>query len=61
MTQLSQKPIQTPAVKRPSDLIRIEAEALEQLAQRLEGPQSQVFEQVAALFAQPPKAAIASY
>ncbi len=47
MTQLSQ----TPAAKRPSDLVRIEAEALEQLAQRLEGTQAQVFEQVAALLA----------
>src|SRR6202789_2648249 len=36
---------------RPADLIRIEAEALEQLAQRLEGPQQQVFEAVAALLA----------
>jgi len=36
---------------RPADLIRIEAEALEQLAQRLEGPQQQVFENVAALLA----------
>jgi arabinose-5-phosphate isomerase len=41
----------TPALQRPSDLIRIEAQALEQLAQRLEGPQSQVFEQVAQLLA----------
>jgi arabinose-5-phosphate isomerase len=41
----------TPALQRPSDLVRIEAQALEQLAQRLEGPQSQVFEQVAALLA----------
>ena len=47
MTQLPQ----TPAMKRPSDLVRMEAEALEQLAQRLEGPQAQVFEQVAALLA----------
>jgi arabinose-5-phosphate isomerase len=47
MTQLPQ----TPAVKRPSDLVRMEAEALEQLAQRLEGPQAQTFEQVAALLA----------
>jgi arabinose-5-phosphate isomerase len=37
--------------KRPSDLVRIEAQALEQLAQRLEGPQAQVFEQVADLLA----------
>src|ERR1700734_772356 len=51
MTQLPQQPIQTPAVNRPSDLVRMEAEALEQLAQRLEGPQSQVFEQVASLLA----------
>jgi len=48
MTQLPQ----TPAANRPADLIRIEAEALEQLAQRLEGPQAKVFEQVAALLAQ---------
>ena len=47
MTQLPQ----TPAANRPADLVRIEAEALEQLAQRLEGPQAQVFEQVAALLA----------
>ena len=47
MTQLPQ----TPAAKRPSDLVRMEADALEQLAQRLEGPQAQVFEQVAALLA----------
>jgi arabinose-5-phosphate isomerase len=42
---------QTHALKRPADLIRIEAEALEQLAQRLEGPQHQVFESVASLLA----------
>jgi arabinose-5-phosphate isomerase len=42
---------QTPARNRPADLVRIEAEALEQLAQRLEGPQQQVFEHVAALVA----------
>ncbi len=48
MTQLPQ----TPVPKRPSDLVRIEAEALEQLAQRLEGPQAQVFEQVAELLAE---------
>ena len=48
MTQLPQ----TPAANRPADLIRIGAEALEQLAQRLEGPQAKVFEQVAALLAQ---------
>ena len=36
---------------RPADLVRIEAEALEQLAQRLEGPQKQVFESVASLLA----------
>jgi arabinose-5-phosphate isomerase len=36
---------------RPADLVRIEAEALDQLAQRLEGPQQQVFENVAALLA----------
>jgi arabinose-5-phosphate isomerase len=33
----------------PSDLVRIEAAALEQLAQRLEGPQREAFERVAAL------------
>jgi arabinose-5-phosphate isomerase len=43
------QPPQTTAVNRPADLVRMEAEALEQLAQRLEGPQSQVFEEVAAL------------
>ena len=42
---------QTHALKRPADLIRIEAQALEQLAQRLEGPQHQVFESVASLLA----------
>jgi arabinose-5-phosphate isomerase len=35
----------------PADLVRIEAVALEQLAQRLEGPQSETFEDVAALLA----------
>jgi arabinose-5-phosphate isomerase len=35
----------------PADLIRIEAAALEQLAQRLEGPQRESFERVAALLA----------
>jgi arabinose-5-phosphate isomerase len=43
------QPAQTPDPKRPADLVRIEAEALEQLAQRLEGPQGQVFELVAEL------------
>jgi arabinose-5-phosphate isomerase len=47
MTQLPK----TPAANHPADLIRIEAEALEQLAQRLESSQAQVFEQVAALLA----------
>jgi arabinose-5-phosphate isomerase len=42
---------QTHARKRPSDLIRIEAEALEQLAQRLEGSQAETFERVASLLA----------
>lgn len=42
---------QTHARNRPADLVRIEAEALEQLAQRIEGPQQQVFENVAALLA----------
>ncbi|MGA7156298.1 MAG: KpsF/GutQ family sugar-phosphate isomerase [Acidobacteriaceae bacterium] len=41
----------TPALRRPSELVRIEAQALEQLAQRLEGPQAEVFDQVAALLA----------
>jgi arabinose-5-phosphate isomerase len=41
----------TTAQKHPADLVRIEAEALEQLAQRLEGSQAEVFEQVAALLA----------
>jgi arabinose-5-phosphate isomerase len=41
----------TPESKHPADLVRMEADALEQLAQRLEGPQAVVFEQVAALFA----------
>jgi arabinose-5-phosphate isomerase len=36
---------------RPADLVRIEAEALDQLAQRLEGPQQQVFESIASLLA----------
>jgi arabinose-5-phosphate isomerase len=36
----------------PSQLVRIEAAALEQLAQRLEGPQSEVFERAAALLAE---------
>jgi arabinose-5-phosphate isomerase len=35
----------------PWDIVRIEAEALELLAQRLEGPQRETFEQVAILFA----------
>jgi arabinose-5-phosphate isomerase len=33
----------------PAELVRIEAAALEQLAQRLEGPQRQVFDAIAAL------------
>jgi arabinose-5-phosphate isomerase len=41
----------TSDLQHPSDLVRIEAQALEQLAQRLEGSQSQVFEAVAALLA----------
>ncbi len=40
---------QTSACNSPSELIRIEAAALEQLAQRLEGPQVEVFERVASL------------
>ena len=43
------QPSQTTALNRPADLVRIEAEALEQLAQRLDGPQAQTFEQVATL------------
>ncbi|MGC9197322.1 MAG: KpsF/GutQ family sugar-phosphate isomerase [Acidobacteriaceae bacterium] len=39
----------TSELHRPSELVRIEAEALEQLACRLEGPQHQVFERVASL------------
>ena len=42
---------QTTAGKTPSELVRIEAAALEQLAQRLEGPQVEVFERVASLLA----------
>ncbi|MGA8940331.1 MAG: KpsF/GutQ family sugar-phosphate isomerase [Acidobacteriaceae bacterium] len=45
------QPSPTPAPRPPSELVRIEAQALEQLAQRLEGPQYEVFEQVAALLA----------
>ncbi len=45
------QPPQTAALRRPSELVRIEAQALEQLAQRLEGPQQEVFEQVASLLA----------
>jgi arabinose-5-phosphate isomerase len=45
------QPSQTPANQRPADLVRIEAEALEQLAQRLEGPQAEAFERVAGLLA----------
>ena len=40
-----------PADNSPASLIRIEAAALEQLAQRLEGPQREAFERVAALLA----------
>jgi arabinose-5-phosphate isomerase len=42
---------QTSAVSRPAALVRLEAEALEQLAQRLEGQQADVFERVASLLA----------
>ena len=42
---------QTTAGKTPSELVRIEAAALEQLAERLEGPQYEVFERVASLLA----------
>jgi len=47
MSEESQiRPIQSPA-----DLVRLEAAALEQLAQRLEGPQREAFERVATLVA----------
>jgi arabinose-5-phosphate isomerase len=42
---------QTHNANHPSELVRIEAAALEQLAQRLEGPQYEVFERVSALLA----------
>lgn len=42
----------SPALHCPSELVRIEAEALEQLACRLEGPQHQAFERVASLLAE---------
>jgi arabinose-5-phosphate isomerase len=45
------KDSQTHNTNHPAELVRIEATALEQLAQRLEGPQYQVFERVAALLA----------
>ncbi len=45
------QPPPMPDPKRPADLVRIEAEALHHLAQRLEGPQAQVFEHVATLLA----------
>ena len=45
------QPVQTPAQNRPADLVRMEAEALEQLAQRLEGAQAEAFERVAGLLA----------
>ena len=45
------QPVQTPAQNRPADLVRLEAEALEQLAQRLEGAQAEAFERVAGLLA----------
>ncbi len=48
---MPQHPSPTPAFRRPSELVRIEAQALEQLAKRLEGPQYEVFEQVASLLA----------
>jgi arabinose-5-phosphate isomerase len=41
----------TDASYSPAELIRIEAAALEQLAQRLEGPQREAFDHVAALLA----------
>jgi arabinose-5-phosphate isomerase len=41
---------------KPADLVRIEAAALESLAQRLEGAQSKAFERVAALLAATAKA-----
>jgi arabinose-5-phosphate isomerase len=40
----------------PADLVRIEAAALEQLAQRLDGPQRQTFDAVAALLAETARA-----
>jgi len=40
----------------PGDLVRIEAAALEQLAQRLDGPQRQAFDAVAALLTQTARA-----
>lgn len=39
------------AALRPAEIVRIEAAGLEQLAERLEGPQKEIFEQVASLFA----------
>jgi arabinose-5-phosphate isomerase len=45
------KDLQNHDVHSPAELVRIEAAALEQLAQRLEGPQHEVFERVAALLA----------
>ena len=45
------KVLQTGDDNNPADLVRIEAAALEHLALRLEGPQRQVFDSVAALLA----------
>ena len=45
-------PSQPPAPHSPSELVRIEAEALEHLAKRLEGLQNEVFEGVASLLAE---------
>ncbi len=45
-------PSQSPAPHSPSELVRIQAEALEHLARRLEGPQNEVFERVASLLAE---------
>ncbi len=46
------QPSPSSALHSPSELVRIEAEALEQLASRLEGPQHQIFDQVVSLLAE---------
>jgi arabinose-5-phosphate isomerase len=43
---------QSQPAQSPGEIIRIEAAALDQLAQRLDGPQRQVFERVASLLAE---------